>query len=115
MNESFRMYSTHHWAPRIHAAGSEEQLVRIVRQYLATWLTSDLDRLPVAGELRVVSTGDDISTTAVVLVQAEVRDGLDRETAELMRQLTDVFVAAHLRLRQIVGDGPDRGELRSAM
>ncbi|HZZ92362.1 MAG TPA: hypothetical protein VFE23_07355 [Usitatibacter sp.] len=97
------MHDSGRWFPRIHRAQTEEELVEIVRQYAATWLPSDLDRLPPDCRIGRVTTGAEISVAAVTLTHADLRTSPAHQSADLLRAMTEVFVAAQMRLRQILG------------
>lgn len=101
------MIDPQQWLPRIAKARSEEDLVRMVREYREAWSPSDLEKLPAHCRVAIVSTGQDISWAAVTLVQCELKGGMDEEAAETVRQMADVFVAAQLRLREILGQRYD--------
>lgn len=81
----------------------------ILREYLATWLPSDLARLPAECRISIVTNASDIAIAAVTLAQCELKGGLDEQAAELLRQKADVFVGAQMRLRQILGRKHDPG------
>jgi hypothetical protein len=97
------MYGCDRWFPRINRAQTEDDLVEIVREYEATWLPSDLDRLPPDCRIQRVSSGAEISAAAVALTHADLRADPTDPSAALLRDMADVFVAAQMRLRQILG------------
>jgi len=101
------MITSKEWLPRIAKARSEEELVRTVREYLDAWEPSEIEKLPPHCRVALVSAGHDISWGAVTLVQCELKGGMDEETAETVRNMADVFVAAQQRLREILGQRYD--------
>ena len=101
------MIDSSEWLPGIAQARSERELVQIVRAYLAAWEPSEIQKLPPHCRVEIVSTGLEISSAAVTLVQCELKGGMDEETAVTVRNMADVFVAAQQRLRQLLGQRYD--------
>jgi hypothetical protein len=95
------MSSTAQWLHRIAGARSEHELVSTVREYVMSFPAADLERIPPHCRVALVSTGQEISFAAVTLVQCELKGGMDAATAQTVRLMADVFVAAQNRLRKM--------------
>ena len=78
--------------------------MRVLRDYLATLLPSELESLPKDCRLSGLSTGDEIAEAAVVLTKCELAM-LDDPRAPLLHEMALTFNAALQRLRQIRGRG----------
>jgi hypothetical protein len=92
---------SHEWAMRIGVAQSEERLVRIANDYLATWLPSDFEVLPADCRLSSVSNADELAHFSVTFVKAELRVPHDAPASPRLVDLVRVFVAGQQRLRQL--------------
>jgi len=99
------MTSPAQWLHRIAGADSEQELVSTVREYVMSFPTADLERIPRHCRVSLVSNGHDISFAAVTLVQCELKGGMDARTTETVRLMADAFVAAQNRLREILRTG----------
>jgi len=90
------------WLPQIATARNEEELVQIVRNYVIAWPAPQLASVPAHCRVALVSTGQEISFAAVTLVQCELKGGMEEGTAQTVRLMADVFVAAQNRLRELL-------------
>lgn len=92
---------TQEWAARIAAAQSEELLVSIANEYLATWLPSDLEALPAECRVSSVSTANELANCCVAFVKSELSVPHDAPASATLAALVRIFVAAQERLRQL--------------
>jgi hypothetical protein len=89
------------WAMLLAASRSENDVVRIANDYLATWLPSDFEALPADCRIGVLASGDEISHAAVTFTQQELQVAPGSAAAAILASLSEVFIAAQLRLRQL--------------
>ena len=89
------------WATMFGASRTEDQVVRLANEYLATWLPSDFEYLP--PECRVASIGnaDELAHAAVTFTQCELHVTPGTPAAAILGSLTEVFIAAQARVRQL--------------
>lgn len=87
------------WRTRIQLASDIDQLVRIVREYLATWTHDQLAPLPVEVGATALCSSVDLSARAVLASQADLRWKGDQKTARLLREMALTLGAAASRLR----------------
>ncbi|HSN19313.1 MAG TPA: hypothetical protein VLS49_01460 [Usitatibacter sp.] len=91
------------WRTRIRMASDLDQLVRIVREYLATWRPDQLARLPVEIAVTGIFTCTDIAERAVVAAQADLKWNGEESVGSLMREMALTLGAAASRIRFLVG------------
>ncbi|HET9581153.1 MAG TPA: hypothetical protein VFP44_25230 [Usitatibacter sp.] len=93
--------ATPDWRGYLSAAGSEAEIVKLTRDYVATWLPEDVTRLPDACRPGRIHDGDDISQWAYELASAHcsLRFGEDQDRL-LMRMLAFISEAA-MRLAEV--------------
>jgi len=89
------------WATLLAASRNENDVVRIANDYLATWLPSDFEALPADCRIASLRNGDDISYAAVTFTQQELHVAPGSAAAAILGSLTEVFIAAQVRLRQL--------------
>lgn len=59
------------WTAQFASSSAESDVVRLANEYLATWLPSDLEYLPVECRLSHVASAEDVAYAAVVFTQCE--------------------------------------------
>ena len=87
------------WRTRIQIACDVDQLVRIAREYLASWTRDQLAPLPIEAGATALCNSMDLSARAVLAAQADLRWRGDEATGRLLREmaLTLGFAASRLR------------------
>lgn len=93
------------------AAASEDEIVRVTRDYLATWTRQELERLPDHCRPAWVRGAADIETWADRLAAESGKAMLVLEDERRLDRLTSHFLIASVRLRQLI---PAPGSARSA-
>ena len=94
--------STAEWLAAIRQAASEELLLGVVRRYVTTRTTEDLEDIPAALRPRIPETRDDILECAVTLAREELTRPTDSPRAANLRQMVAVFAEASTRLTWMV-------------
>lgn len=87
------------WKDEIQRAPDLDQLVRIVRDYLASWRYDELRWLPLEVSATVITSSVDISARAVMAAQAELKADTRTEGRELLREMALTLMAAATRMR----------------
>ena len=87
------------WRGRIQLATDIDQLVRIVREYLAAWTAAELAPIPLEVGASALSDSSDLSARAVLAAQAELSWKGDEAGGRLMREMALTLSAAASRLR----------------
>jgi len=87
------------WRRRIQLASDIDQLVRIVREYLATWTPAQLESLPLEVGATALCDSADLSARAVLAAQADLRWKGDEAGGRLVREMALTLSAAASRLR----------------
>ena len=90
------------WKGRIQMAMDVDELVRVVREYLAAWQPHQLARLPIEVGATALANSSDISVRAVLAAQADLRRKGEGEAAELLHQMALTLMAAATRLRYLL-------------
>ena len=80
---------------------NEDEVVRIANDYLATWLPSDLEYLPPECRVTTVENADELAHAAVTFTQCELHVPPETPEASILGSLTEVFIAAQTRVRQL--------------
>jgi hypothetical protein len=87
------------WRERLDAATSEQEVVAVVRDYMATLSAGDLERLPEPCRPGSFQCGQDVSDYGFALVRHHcITDGA---SARLVTKLSDFISRAEARLRQL--------------
>ena len=89
------------WKGQIQMATDLDQLVRIVRAYLAGWRPEQLAILPLAVGAVALSGSEDIAARAVLAAQAELKAHPTSPDGELLREMSLTMGAAASRLRYL--------------
>lgn len=89
------------WKGQIQMATDLDQLVRIVRAYLAAWRQDQLAILPLAVGSVPLSGSEDIAARAVLAAQAELKAHPTSPDGELLREMSLTMGAAASRLRYL--------------
>jgi hypothetical protein len=89
------------WTSMFAACRSEADVVRLANDYLATWLPSDFEQLPPECRLSAIANTDELAHAAVTFTQCELHAAPDTPAATTLAALTEVFIAAQARVRQL--------------
>lgn len=84
-------------------ATSVDEVVRVTRQYLSSWPPEDLERLPDKCRPGGVERSEDIEHWADELSREARRAMLVAEDERRLDRLTNHFLIASVRIRQIAG------------
>ena len=93
------------WKARIQAARTPEQIVAVVREYLASWPREQLDQLPWLLSTPVVPDCEAIIARAVVATRAELQFEGPESQRRLLREMAWTLAAAATRLRFLLTTG----------
>jgi hypothetical protein len=93
------------WAREIQRATDLDELVHVVRAYLACWSPDQLRGLPLDVGANALAESEDIVARAVIASQAELKYSGKPEDYALLREMALTFVAAACRLRYLKGLG----------
>jgi hypothetical protein len=89
------------WTTLFATCQTEADVVRIANEYLETWLPSDFESLPPDCRLGVVANADELAHAAVTFTQCELQVAPDSKAAAILASLSEVFIAAQARVRQL--------------
>ena len=89
------------WKGKIQMATDLDQLVRIVRAYLASWRPEQLRELPLEVGSTALADSEDIAARAVIAAQAELKAHNGGGANELLREMALTLAAAASRLRYL--------------
>jgi hypothetical protein len=89
------------WKGHIQMASDLDQLVRIVRDYLASWRPDQLAVLPLALGSTALSGSEDIPARAVLAAHAELKAHPTSPDGQLLREMSLTLGAAASRLRYL--------------
>ena len=106
------MHQFRRWRAQILSAGTRQEVMTAIRDYVACVLPSELLKLPRTSQAALADAAGDLAGAAVVLLRDELRFSGDEDTAALLHELTQTFTAAsarvaHLDSRKVAfGAGP---------
>ena len=92
------MHHFERWRASIVRAGTRQEVLLVIGQYIACILPSELSKLPPTSQVAVKDATTDIAGAAVTLLRDELRFSGDEETAALMREMTQTFTTASARV-----------------
>jgi hypothetical protein len=95
------MHQFERWRANIVKAGTRQEVLLVIRQYIACVLPSELSKLPQTSQRAVNDATTDIAGAAVTLLRDELRFSGDEETAALMHEMTQTFTAASARVAHL--------------
>jgi hypothetical protein len=95
------MHQFERWRANIVKAGTRQEVLHVVRKYIACILPSELSKLPQSSQSAVNDATTDIAGAAVTLLRDELRFSGDEETAALMHEMTQTFTAASARVAHL--------------
>ncbi|HET7730754.1 MAG TPA: hypothetical protein VFK48_12040 [Usitatibacter sp.] len=88
------------WQPLLNRTSTEEEVLRVLREYVQTLLPSDLALLP-PGLRLLFETPQEVESSAVALTQQDVRTPSDEPSSRLLNELAHTFACAQSRLREM--------------
>ena len=89
------------WTAKLSAATTTDDVMKIVRTFLAAQPQSVIERLPTDCRPALMKNPDDVMRYAVVLVQKQYRLA-DEETESLFYELAAFFTTASNKLARIL-------------
>ena len=95
------MHHFQRWRANILKAKTRQEVLQVVRDYVACILPSELLKLPITSQNALVDAPADLAGAAVTLRRDELRLSGDEETAALMNEMSQTFTAASARISQI--------------
>lgn len=87
------------WQQRLSGALTEDEIIRLVKDYLAAWTPEELARLPLNCRPGAIKDGEDVTSYAFAMVQHQCMAG--PHEAEL-DHIATFFAAASHRISQIL-------------
>ena len=87
----------------LSSAGSVDEILRVTDEYLSTWSTDELSRLPVTCRPDAVKSYEDIEFWADRLKDESEKAILFVDDETRLDRLTTHFLIASVRLRQVAG------------
>jgi hypothetical protein len=85
------------WHRRLAEARSSADVLRIVKDYVASWKSTDIAALPEDCRVAVVNDVEDIAAYAVTLAQRQ----LSSPHSDELQSIVHVFTSASVRLVQL--------------
>ena len=95
------MHTFDRWRSSILVARTRQDVHRIVRDYIACVLPSELFKMPMSSQTAVADAGRDVAGAAVTLRRDELQFTGDEETAALMNEMSQTLNAASTRLAHL--------------
>jgi len=95
------MHQFQRWRANILKAKTRQEVMQVVRDYIACLLPSELLKLPMTSQAALADAPADVAGAAVTLRRDELRFSGDEETAALMHEMTQTFTAASARVAHL--------------
>jgi hypothetical protein len=95
------MHQFQRWRANILKANTRQEVMHVVRDYIACVLPSELLKLPSTSQSALAEAPTDIGGAAVTLLRDELRFSGDEETQALMHEMTQTFTAASARIAHL--------------
>src|ERR1051326_7537376 len=89
------------WRTSIFLAKSRQEVIQLIRDYIACVLPSELLKMPATSQRAVAEATTDLAGAALTLRRDELQFQGDDETASLMNEMSQTFTAASARLARI--------------
>ena len=89
------------WRTSILMAKSRQEVMDVVRDYLACVLPSEMLKMPASSQRAVADAAADLAGAALTLRRDELQFRGDEETASLMSEMSQTFTAASARLSRL--------------
>ena len=94
------MHRLERWRPLIQGTTTEAQLLAVMREYCASWLPSEMAKLPDNAPRCRVNSLEDIAGLAVDFTAFELRYQGPEEVQGLLRDMALVFTAASQQMKR---------------
>lgn len=101
------MHKFERWRMTIQVARSRQDVVQLVRDYIACVLPSELLKMPATSQNAIADAASDIAGAALTLTRDELQFRGDEETAALMHEMSQTLSAASARLSHVEGTASD--------
>ena len=95
------MHQFQRWRANILKAKTRQEVMQVVRDYIACVLPSELLKLPATSQAALADAPADVAGAAVTLRRDELRFSGDEESAALMNEMTQTFTAASARIAHL--------------
>lgn len=95
------MHKFERWRSTIQVAKTRQDVMQLVRDYIACVLPSELLKMPSTSQSAVADATIDLAGAAVTLTRDELQFRGDEETAALMHEMSQTFTAASTRLSHL--------------
>ncbi len=89
------------WIPLLQSCSSEPELVRVLRDFLATIPPTQLASIPAGAGIASFESALDVAGIAVSLAREELLFSGDDPSRVTLNNVTSVFAAAAMRLAEI--------------
>ena len=105
------MYRFERWRELIQAAGTEEAVYRVVREYVKMIPESVVMAMP--AECQAALASRDVQSAAISLLHCELTYRGDASIAELLHEMAHTYAAASMRIARLAKDSLDDNAARS--
>jgi hypothetical protein len=95
------MHQFQRWRANILKANTRQEVMQVMREYIACLLPSELLQMPVSSQNALADAAVDLAGAAVTLLRDELRFEGDEETHALMREMSQTFNAASARIAHL--------------
>ena len=95
------MYRFARWQPLLSAAATEADVLRIMREYLATLGPEDIALLPDSCRIPAIHSTQDIEYAAVSLAQCDLKSDPGAPPSRLLTEMAHTFAWAQARIRDL--------------
>jgi hypothetical protein len=85
----------------LNAAASEADVLRIMREYLATLIPGDVAMLPESCRIAAIRTTQDIESAAVTLAHCDLKADPAEDSSKLLTEMAHTFAWAQARIRDL--------------
>lgn len=89
------------WREELAAASTENDVVNVVRDYVALLTHDEVSSLPGSSRPGLIRTGEEIAGWAVNLVRTQLAQIAESEGVQVMREMSEFFAAAAARVTEI--------------
>ena len=95
------MHHFQRWRANILKAKTRQEVMQVMREYIACVLPSELLKLPISSQRAIADAATDVAGAAVTLRRDELRFSGDEETSALMNEMSQTFTAASARIAHL--------------
>lgn len=94
------------WSDLTQRSTSEEELVQVMRDYVATWSPEELARLPIECRPGRIRDGEDIAQWAFELASSHCANTCKAEDEPILAKMLVFVTQASMRLAQLKATAP---------